>query len=203
MTLAQIAMFLPAAILLALSPGANNLLAFAAGTRAGWRRAALGVSGRVAAWAVLVVLVSLGLDAVLGASQALFVTIKWLGVAYLVYLAFTLWNADTAPTTQTPRSAALMRREFFTLMGNPKAYLVLTAFLPPFVDTAHPALPQLLGLGAVYIAVEAISAVGWAGVGALLGAHALTPLRRRMVNRCSAVLLGGVALILARSQRAG
>lgn len=202
MSVWQVLFFIPAAVLVALSPGANNLLAFAAGTRAGWRRAALGVPGRMAAWAVLVVLVSLGLDAILDASEILFITIKWLGVAYLVYLAFKLWHADTGPTAAPPGSAVLMRREFLTLMGNPKAYLVLTAFLPPFVDTAHAAMPQLLGLGSVYIVAEAAAALTWAAAGALLGAHALTPLRRRIVNRVSAALMGGAAFVLARSHRA-
>lgn len=202
MSVWQVLLFIPAAALVALSPGANNLLAFAAGTRAGWRRAALGVPGRMAAWSVLVVLVSLGLHAVLDASEILFVAIKWLGVAYLVYLAWKLWHADTGPAAAPPGSAVLMRREFLTLMGNPKAYLVLTAFLPSFVDTSQAAMPQLLALGGVYIAAEAVAALAWAGVGAFLGAHALTPLRRRLVNRVSAALMGAAAVMLARSHRA-
>lgn len=201
MTTAQIILFVPAALLVALSPGINNLLAFASATRIGWRRAAMGVPGRMAAWAILVGLVSLGLDAVLSASLVLFLTIKWLGVAYLLYLAVRFWTADTTGAVPQPGGTTQMRREFLTLMGNPKAYLVLTVFLPPFVDTAHAAMPQLLGLGGVYIVAEVVAALVWACGGAILGAHALTPLRRRLVNRLSALLMAGAAFVLARSGR--
>ena len=69
MTLEQLLIFLPAALLLGASPGANNLLAFVSATKAGWLRAAKGIFGRLAAWAVLVVLVSLGLDVLLRTSE--------------------------------------------------------------------------------------------------------------------------------------
>jgi len=172
------------------------------GTRAGLRAASCGVPGGVAAWGLLVVLVSLGLDVVLRTSEAVFVTIKWFGVAYLVYLAVKFWRAPRDLPEEAPAAATMMRREFLTLMGNPKAYLVLTAFLPQFVDTGSPLMGQLLGLGGIYIGIEAMAALAWASLGALIGARALTPLRRRILNRVAAGLMGGAALVLARSHRA-
>lgn len=202
MSLDQILIFIPAALLLGLSPGANNLLAFASAARAGWRRAALGVIGRVVAWAVLVVLVAFGLGAVLEASEAAFLVVKWLGVAYLAYLAVRFWNAPVEAEPALPPTGALMRREFLTLMGNPKAYLLLTAFLPQFVDPAAALTPQLLGLGLLYLLIEAVAAMSWVTLGMVVGAHALTPLRRRLVNRVSGGLLGLAAIALARTDRA-
>lgn len=202
MTVEQLALFLPAAALVAISPGANNLLAFVTATRVGWRRAAGAIAGRAAAWAALVLLVSFGLDALLRTSELAFVALKWLGVAYLLYLASKFWRAETTPALQAPDTATLARREFLTLLGNPKAYLLSTAFLPQFVLPAAPALPQLLALGGLYLAVEAAAALLWVGAGAILGAHALTPLRRRRFNRASAGLMAIAALLLARTDRA-
>lgn len=202
MTLEQILIFLPAAFLLGASPGANNLLAFTSATKAGWRRAAEGVIGRLAAWAVLVVLISLGLDALLRTSELAFVALKWLGVGYLLYLAWQFWEADAAQEPETPNVSTLMRREFLTLLGNPKAYLLLTAFLPQFVSDAAPVMLQLFGLGGLYLVVEGIAATLWVGAGALIGAHALTPIKRRILNRSSAGLMGVAAFLLARSEKA-
>jgi len=202
MTLDQILIFLPAAFLLGASPGANNLLAFTSATKAGWRPAAKGVIGRLAAWVVLVVLVALGLDALLRTSELAFVALKWLGVAYLLYLAWQFWDADVAAEIEVLDASTLMRREFMTLMGNPKAYLLLTAFLPQFLNDAGPVTLQLFALGGLYLVAEGLAALLWVSAGAALGAGALTPLRRRIVNRSSAGLLGGAAILLARSEKA-
>ena len=202
MTLQQLMIFLPAALLLGASPGANNLLAFISATKAGWLRTAKGVFGRLAAWAVLVVLVSLGLDVLLRTSELAFVALKWIGVAYLLYLAFQFWTANVSNDLEAPEVSTLMRREFLTLMGNPKAYLLLTAFLPQFVNDAAPLMPQLFVLGTLYLLVEGVAALIWVTAGTLVGAHALTPLRRRIINRASAGLMGTAAFILARTEKA-
>jgi threonine/homoserine/homoserine lactone efflux protein len=202
MTLEQILIFLPAAFLIGGSPGANNLLAFASATKAGWRLAAKGVIGRIAAWSILVVLISFGLDTLLRTSAFAFVALKWVGVAYLSYLAWEFWTADVSAKLEVPDAATLMKREFLTLLANPKAYLLLTAFLPQFVTDAGPVMPQLLTLGGLYLGVEALAALLWVSAGALVGAHALTPIRRRVINRGSAGLMGVAAVLLARSERA-
>ena len=202
MTLQQLLIFLPAALLLGASPGANNLLAFISATKAGWLRAAKGIFGRLAAWAVLVVLVSLGLDVLLRTSELAFVALKWVGVGYLIYLAWQFWTADASSEIEAPDVSTLMRREFLTLLGNPKAYLLLTAFLPQFVNDAAPLTPQLFTLGALYLVVEGVAALLWVTAGKLVGAHALTPMRRRIINRASAGLMGAAAFLLARTERA-
>lgn len=202
MTLEQFLVFLPVAFLLGASPGANNLLAFISATKAGWLRTAKAVTGRLAAWAVLVVLVTLGLDVLLQTSELAFVSLKWIGVAYLLYLAWQFWNADVLTEIEAPDVSTLMRREFLTLMGNPKAYLLLTAFLPQFIDKAGPTMPQLFLLGGTYLAVEGLAALLWITAGTLVGAHALTPVRRRIINRASAGLMGTAAILLARSEKA-
>ena len=198
----QLMLFVPAAFLVGASPGANNLLAFLAAVRAGWQRAAVGVIGRIAAWGVLVVLVSLGLDALLRTSEIAFVVLKWLGVGYLLYLAWSFWNAPVREEREPPSGRELMRREFLTLLGNPKAYLLLTAFLPQFVDRSDAYGGQLLVLGCVYLMVEAVAAMIWIAAGSWIGVNAWTPARRQIANRVSACLMGGAAVLLTRTDQA-
>lgn len=202
MSLDIVLLFVPAALLVGLTPGANNLLAFASAARVGWRHAALALGGRMAAFAVLTGLVAFGLDALLRTSLFAFLALKWLGVAYLLYLAVRFWTARTDGEAEVPPPGTLMRREFLTLMGNPKAYLLMTAFLPQFVSPAAPAMPQLMTLGGLYILAETAAALTWIMAGAMLGRHALTPLRRRLMNRVSAGLMTLAAGALARTDRA-
>ena len=52
-----------------------------------------------------------------------------------------------------------------------------------------------------YLLVEGMAALLWVTAGTLVGAHALTPLRRRLINRAAAGLMGTAALLLARTER--
>ena len=149
-----------------------------------------------------VVLVSLGLDVLLRTPELAFVALKWGGVAYPFYLAWQFWTADVSTETEAPEASTLMRREFLTLMGNPKAYLLLTAFIPQFVNDGAAVMPQLFILGALYLLVEGVAALLWVSAGTLVGARALTPLRRRIINCASAGLMGTAALLLARTEQA-
>ncbi|KOU00333.1 homoserine transporter [Streptomyces rimosus subsp. pseudoverticillatus] len=80
------AAFFPAAVLLAATPGANQLLALRNGLRHG-PRAAVGASlGRFGAFALMVAAVAAGLGALLTASEVAFSVVKWGGVAYLAWL---------------------------------------------------------------------------------------------------------------------
>ena len=195
----QVMAFLPAAFLVGLTPGPNNFLALATAGRAGPVPALRGLVGRCAAFAVLTVLVALGLDRLLTGSQLAFSALKWGGVGYLCYLAWRTW---TAPIEGEPQRASGGFREFLTCMANPKAYLLMTAFLPQFLAPGSP-LTQLLALGALYIVMEAIAALAWIGAGALLHRGALTVRGKRWLNRVFGGLMGIAALLLARAARPG
>lgn len=201
----QLLAFVPAAFAMSMTPGPSNLLAFANGTRSGLAAAARAALGRIGAYAILISLVAAGLGAVLEASGTAFRVVKWLGVAYLGWLAWSLWRAPVAELSAAQAAAEaprLMRREFLTGIVNPKAVVLFTAVLPQFVvgETGYAA--QLLALGAVYLVTEITAASLWAGSGAVLGARALRAGRGAWVNRGSGVVLGLAALWLAGSHRA-
>jgi threonine/homoserine/homoserine lactone efflux protein len=73
--------FIPAALLVAISPGANNLLAMRNGLRWSAADAIVALSGRVIAFAIMVGLVVIGLASVVASSHVVFASIKWAGVA--------------------------------------------------------------------------------------------------------------------------
>lgn len=91
MTLSQLSLFIPAAMLVALSPGANNLLAFANGSRQGVKLAIIALLGRCLAFVLMIGMVIVGLGALLEASELAFQIVKWAGVAYLSYLGMKMF----------------------------------------------------------------------------------------------------------------
>ena len=208
----QLLAFVPAALVMALTPGPSNLLAFANAATRGWGAAVAGAFGRLAAYALLIAGVAFGLGALLAASAGLASAIKWAGVAYLLWLAWKLWSAPVEGALAEAQAAAkrlaglrvLARREFLTGIANPKALVLFTAFLPQFVQPGATLgfAAQLLVLGAVYLVCEITAAATWAGAGALLGAGGMSRARRRAVNRVSGGLLALAALLRARAGRA-
>ena len=204
MQISTLALFVPACLALNMAPGPNNLLSLSNATRYGFSRSCAAGTGRLVAFAGMLFLTSVGLSALLHASEVLFTAIKFLGAAYLFYLAVQLWRAapergDSAPAAQNTLWG-LARQEFFVAAGNPKAILIFTAFLPQFVDPAQPSGSQFAVLGALFLVLELIALAGYAYMGVYMRRWFSKPHGQRLFNRgCSAMLASaGVGLLAAR-----
>jgi len=148
-------LFIAASLLLIMTPGQDMILvmsrSIAQGPAAGVSTAA-GVSVGLVGHTVLA---TLGLGAVLRTSQWLFVVLKLVGAAYLVYLGVQLLRTrshELAAAAGAPRS---LRRLFFdgalSNVSNPKIAVFYFAFLPQFVapDSAH-ATQAVFALGLLF-----------------------------------------------------
>lgn len=139
--------FLPASLALNLTPGADMMFCFAQGLRRGpvaaWR-----ASGGIALGAFIHAAVAgLGLAALIAAHPALLDLIRWVGVAYLLWLAVKSLKSGRADVPEdTPTHA--FREGLIVNLTNPKVILFVLAFLPQFVDPALPLMPQFLVFGA-------------------------------------------------------
>lgn len=132
-----------------------------------------------------------------------FQIIKWLGVAYLSYLAWQIW---TQPVAEDPNDAHLPRRKsgwgmFFAgigiTLGNPKIMLFYLALLPTLIDLGNISAVGWLELLAVMVLVLATVDLLW-----LIAAHQARRLLRspramRIANRISAGLMGAAAAAIA------
>src|SRR5437762_981680 len=85
--------YLLATTILSLTPGPGVFSSISSGLRHGVRLGVWNAIGMQAANLVYVIVVALGLGAILLASEALFTAVKWLGVAYLIYLGIVTWRA--------------------------------------------------------------------------------------------------------------
>lgn len=145
--------FIPAALALNLTPGADMLFCLAQGTRAGMR-AALAASAGVSTGAMVhVTLTGLGLGYLVAQHPILFDVIRYAGVAYLLWLAQkTLRTPLGARDMPDTRHARTFRDGLIVNLTNPKAALFILAFVPQFVDPGRAVLPQFLILGSVIAA---------------------------------------------------
>ncbi|QYN04254.1 LysE family translocator [Pseudomonas protegens] len=206
MNLATLALFLPACFALNMAPGPNNLLSVRNASTYGFRTSCLAGIGRLAAFALMIALAAAGLAVVLQASELLFYGIKILGAGYLLYLAYQLWTA--APQVQSAERSrvsgllALSRQEFLVAIGNPKAILIFTAFLPQFVEPGAPVGSQFLVLGLLFLLLEWIAISAYALMGLHMRRWFSEPAGKRLFNRCCAVLLSAAASVLLLARRA-
>lgn len=195
--------FLPAALALNLTPGADMLFCLAQGTRGGPTSALAASAGISAGSMVHVTLAGLGLGALMAAHPAAFDAIRIAGVVYLVWLA---WKTLRTPLGAADRPAVRPSRAFrdglIVNLTNPKVILFILAFVPQFVDPARPVLAQFLIFGAV-LAVGGFIVNGLVGVfaGGLGRRMARTPAIERGLRWVSATVFGALALRLAWEAR--
>ncbi|MGJ8628847.1 MAG: LysE family translocator [Sulfitobacter sp.] len=147
-----LAAFVPAALALNLTPGADMMFCLGQGLRSGPRAAVAASAGISLGGMVQVALAGLGLGAVVAALPWAFDVIRWIGVAYLLYLAVQAWrNTSVAgrsgPGMSIPRAFGT---GFVVNLTNPKVILFVLAFVPQFVKPeAGSILAQFLVFGTV------------------------------------------------------
>jgi threonine/homoserine/homoserine lactone efflux protein len=196
--------FLPAALALNLTPGADMMFTLGQGLKGGWRAGQAANLGIAAGGMVHVLLAALGLAAVLKAHPAAFETVRWAGVAYLLWLAWKSLRAGPVTATEVARAGHLriFREALVVNLLNPKVILFILSFLPQFVDPARPVVPQFLTLGAVFCA-GGLMVNGLVGgfAGTIGGRLARSASLSRWLGRVSAGIFGLLALRLAVMER--
>ncbi|GGE40848.1 threonine transporter RhtB [Primorskyibacter flagellatus] len=189
--------FLPAGLALNLTPGADMMFCLAQGLRRGPRAAWAASAGISAGSLVHAIVAGLGLAAVIAAHPGVLNVIRWIGVAYLLWLAVKSLRATRSKIPDTAPAHAF-REGLMVNLTNPKVILFVLAFIPQFIDPARPVLPQflifgaLLGLGGLVINGMVGQLAGGAG-----NRLARSEGFARWLGRISAGVFGLLALRLA------
>ncbi|MDZ7747912.1 MAG: LysE family translocator [Halofilum sp. (in: g-proteobacteria)] len=153
------------AVFFAAPPGPSQSLMIANSLRHGVRRSTATVCGDLSANALQMTAAAFGLTLVIASSYWLLTVVKWAGVAYLLWIGWRRFTARGAgaPGGDGPRYSAgrLWRQGFVTSASNPRAIFFFAALFPQFIDLADPIAPQLLVLGATYLAVDGTLLMAW------------------------------------------
>ncbi len=194
--------FVAASAILILIPGPNVALIVANSVAHGTRFGLLTVAGTSSAVVVHLALTVLGATALLNFLAESFEWLRWLGVAYLVWLGIAAWRAPPVDLTRTAPQARSVRlifaRGFLVGLTNPKTLLFYGAFLPQFITPGPAVGDQLLLLAVTFFAVATVLDGVWAMLAGRL--RALLTTHGRLRNRLTGGLLigAGVGLALAR-----
>ena len=188
--------FFGAAIAIAVSPGAGAIQSMATGLTHGVRRGYWSILGLEVGLMLQLALVAIGLGAAVANSILAFNIIKWIGVAYLIYLAVRQWRTATVDLREQIGKAmdggrlSLVVRGFLVNATNPKGLVFFLAVLPQFVVPTAPLMPQYLAIGATMVAVDLVVMGLYTGLSVRLlevDAHAAPTDGRqpRVLRRCS------------------
>ncbi|MEQ8294442.1 MAG: LysE family translocator [Roseovarius sp.] len=177
-------------------PDTSQLLIISNSLRHGMRRSMATMAGDLSANALQMTLAAFGLTALIAASADALWVVKWLGVAYLVWIGLKLMlSKGGAETPAEARHGRLFRQGFVTSSANPYAVVFFGALFPQFIDPALPVWPQLLILGVTYLVVDGLILLlwGWAATHTLGRVRQLTGV---WLNRVSGALMLGAAVLL-------
>jgi threonine/homoserine/homoserine lactone efflux protein len=153
--------FIAASLALAITPGPGVLYIVTRSLAQGRTAGFASVAGLAVGNAVGATVAALGLAAVLAASSLLYAAIKYLGAAYLFYLAYQMLRraevAASVAAQQPSRPLQAFRDGVIVGVLNPKTALFFAALLPQFVDVPADFTRQALMLGGVFVAIAGVS----------------------------------------------
>ena len=204
--LEQLLPFLAGSILINVVPGADMALVMRQVFLGGQALARRTILGNMTGILVHATALAAGLSALLATSAEAYTAVKLAGAAYLVFLGIqTLRSArrgqwaETTPdeaAAGTRRGVPSMRMAYVqglvSTVLNPKPALLFLTFIPQFLDTARPVLPQIAFLTGVHILIGLV----WLNAYAWLIARAHQTLTRPSVRRWLESATGTVLILL-------
>ncbi len=144
-----------------------------------------------------------GLSALANSFHTVFLVLKYLGVAYLIYLAWKMWIAPvetTADENAIPREGEAKKLFFSALavtLGNPKIMVFYIAILPTVIDITHVSVVGWAELLLVMFAVLAAVDTAWVVLAAQARRFLRSSRAMRIANRTSAGMMAGAAVAIA------
>lgn len=177
--------FLLTSLIVVASPGSGALYTIAAGLARGARASLIAAFGCTLGIIPHMIAAISGLAALMHTSAVAFDIVKYLGVAYLLFMAWASLRQDGALAVDTeaaPRSATrIIVSAILVNVLNPKLSIFFFAFLPQFVAADEPApVARMLDLSVVFMAMTFV-------VFALYGVFAAA-MRRHVVSRPAVML---------------
>lgn len=174
----------------AATPGPNNLMLMASGTNFGFIRTGPHMLGVALGFALMMLLVGLGLGAVFTAAPGAMLVLKIASTGYLLYLA---WRIATAPPPQLDNPAARGRPLNFLQAAafqwvNPKGWTMALTAAAVYIP-AEDRIAGALIVALVFLVVNVPSVVVWAAAGVQLRRLLHRPRAYRVFNVIAAALL--------------
>ena len=199
--------FFAASWAISISPGAGAVAAMTAGMQHGFARGYFLTFGLVLGLWSQLLLVGAGLGALIVASSTAFALVKWLGVAYLLWIGVAQWRAPAIGLQAQAGGADLVSRRSIVVRGwvlntlNPKGTLFMLAVVPQFLNPAQPLLPQYFVIAATLAFTDLVINAGYTAFASRALAALRTSRQMRWVNRVFGGMFIALATMLATVKR--
>jgi threonine/homoserine/homoserine lactone efflux protein len=193
--------FLVTSLVIVATPGTGAIYTIAAGLQRGRRASIIAALGCTVGIVPHLVAAVTGLAAVLYASAVAFSAVKYLGVGYLVFLAWQTW-LDRSPfevetAAAPPSTARVIAQAVLVNVLNPKLTIFFFVFLPQFVHADEPhALQHMLVLSAIFMLLTLFVFAGYGIFAAAMRAKVLA--RPRVVAWMRRVFAGTYVALAGR-----
>jgi homoserine/homoserine lactone efflux protein len=200
--------FFAAAWAISISPGAGAVAAMSSGLNNGFARGYFLTFGLVLGIWTQVLVVGLGLGALIATSSIGFAIVKWLGVAYLVWLGIKQWRAPAVPMVAETGEALVVPRRTLVLRGwmvnavNPKGTVFLLAVVPQFLELAQPLAHQYAVIAATLGFTDLVVMAGYTALASKVLRLLKSPRQIKVLNRTFGSLFVAAGGLLALFKRA-
>lgn len=197
--------YLLACIAIVIVPGPSVTVIIANSLRAGSRAGLANVAGMQVGLFIMVAVLALGLETIITSLSYVFIYLKLVGAAYLIWLGYkllcsdgTLAKVDSRVPTQ--HLSGYFWQGFWVVWANPKVLFFFGAFIPQFIDPSASAALQTFLLGLVFMVVATVLDSGYA-IAAGKTKRLLAKNNVRILEKFSGCCLIGGGLWLAFSKR--
>jgi len=193
--------FFAAALILGIAPGPDNIFVLSQSALYGARAGLATTLGLITGLCGHTAAVALGVAALLRASPLAFSLLKFVGAAYLLYLAWLSFCAVSSSASvrqeNFPGYAALYRRGVIMNITNPKVTLFFLALLPQFADPSRgPVMFQIVIFGLIFQLATAIVFGAASLLGNELSRRSASPRARIFMHRLAGCVFAVLALTL-------
>ena len=169
------------------SPGPNNTFLLSSGANFGLRKSVPYLNGIMAGLTGMMIALGAGLGVIFTTLPLVYQVLKWVGFAYIVYLAFLIVRSTTKTETAEAQYIGFFKATTFQFV-NPKAWVVVGSFMATFVPVGS-GLAVTAFICLVFLVFTYPGALLWAVAGQVLKTWLSDPSRRRVFNIVSAILL--------------
>ena len=151
---------------------------------------------------VAMILSFIGVGLLLQTVTIAFQFLKWIGAAYLILLGIKMWRSasesmELSAITDNKVWHAIMANAFVITALNPKSIVFFLAFLPQFINSEKPFIPQSLILGSTFLVLAIISVLFYSMLASFTGQQMQLSLIHRWTNRIGGSLLIGAGGMIA------
>ncbi|AVJ22404.1 MULTISPECIES: LysE family translocator [Pseudomonas] len=202
LTLSSFLYFLLFCATMTFSPGPMTLLLLSLGLKDGLRSSIPAQVGASVSYLISILIFAVGFSELIKGNLAITQTIQFVGVAYILYLAYKQWTSSGVSINNADKvegARSLFGKGLLTGFSNPKTIIMFSAVFPQFAGAGeHSSAADIAILGLTFLLLQFASGCLYCYFGQRIKHVLENPKRRVLLQRITAVLLLGVALMLAR-----